>query len=112
MDKLVLDSFTVAKIAALNKKAEHRRLAALDYSTAQKRALGVGLLLVQHSFEHYSLRDKATGSILHIYPGNRRLFWDQGRRLGPYLRLASNWTLDDIVLTYILTMEGKGSKWN
>lgn len=81
------------------KEGEARRQRALgSYHAAMQLAGQVGWIFNRHSEVHYSLRKPQGNSwILNIYPGNRRLYYDQNKPKGPYLKLNNDWTLVDVV---------------
>lgn len=85
------------------KEGEKRRQSALqNYREAANLANQVGWHLKCHSEVHYSLRKPQENSwILNIYPGNRRLYYDQNKPRGPFLKLEEEWTLLDVVLAAI-----------
>lgn len=85
--------------AERTKEGESRRQNALgSYQAAMSLAGQVGWIFNRHSEVHYSLRKPQGNSwILNIYPGNRRLYYDQNKPKGPYLKMNDNWTLVDVV---------------
>lgn len=86
------------------KDGEQRRQEALKvYQAAAQLATQVGWLFNRHSEVHYSLRKPQGNSwILNIYPGNRRLYYDQNKPKGPYLKVKDNWNLLDVVQAAIV----------
>lgn len=76
---------------------ENRAIARDDFEAAQRRAFALVLVLNRHSEAHYSLQHP-TGWVLHIYPGNQRLYSDPKRTpRPPFVKLPQPWTLDDVL---------------
>lgn len=100
------DDYDIYKVlrAERAKEGEQRRQEALKlYNAAAQLATQVGWILNCHSEVHYSLRKPQGNSwILNIYPGNRRLYYDQNKPRGPCLKVKDNWNLLDIVQAAIV----------
>jgi len=99
--KMTSSDYDIYKVlrAEKSKEGESRRQSALQqFRAAAALANQVGWIFACHSEIHYSLRKPQENSwILNIYPGNRRLYYDQNKAKGPYLKLKENWTLYEVV---------------
>ena len=96
-DDSIWDVFKVLKQERQAQGYKRRRQAWEDFKPAAQAASQFGMILVQHTETHYSLRHQK-GWILNIYPGNRRLYRDPNTHTrSPYLKLPEDWTLIDVV---------------
>jgi hypothetical protein len=79
---------------------DRRQQADRDFGEAQRLAQQSGLFLRKCSPTQYQLsvwNVPATGWLINIYPGNRRIYADPKRPRAPYLRLPDGWGLIDVV---------------
>lgn len=65
-----------------------RAEAAADFIKARDLARSAGLTLLKHSDAHYNLLNHRTGSIINLYPGNRRIYADKSKAKPPFLRVV------------------------
>lgn len=91
-------------------KHRRREVATGTFVEARAAALQGGMILMRHTEQHYSLRERRPrGWILHVYPGNRRLYRDKGRPVRtPFLALPAHWSLRDVVRAAVKAA-GKGA---
>lgn len=81
-----------------------RYFADAQHELASHIAEAAGLKLLRHTDSHYSL-GVAGGWRVNIYPGNRRIYHDENRSRGPYLKLPGEWNILDVVEAAISAME-------
>ena len=84
-------------------RAKRYAAATDDFEHARGIAEAVGLSLLKHTDQHYSLRSP-DGWCLDLYPGNRRIFrkpLPPGGKAAPYIKAPKDWTLTDIVIGVI-----------
>lgn len=95
------------------KREARRDLAAEQFQEAARIArerCPYPLRLRRVNDTHYQLRGfPPTGPwLIHIYPGNRRVYNDPHKG-GPYLKLSAEWTLLEVVRAAVRTMERKAT---
>jgi hypothetical protein len=96
-DDSIWDVFKVLKHERQVQGRKRRSQAWEDFKPAAQAASQFGMVLIQHTETHYSLRHQR-GWILNIYPGNRRLYRDPNTKVrSPYLQLPEEWNLIDVV---------------
>ena len=90
------------------------------FNDAVQLAAQSGMVLLQHSEVHYSLYGSEgwpeSEWILHIYPGNRRLYRDAGKIKGgkqrpkpPFIKVKPDWNLLDVIQTMVAALRNTDS---